>query len=95
MEEEQKAEEERLRYLQEHTEKAKSNKPSMPWNPITLRYDDGEDGERLRAEDERIRYRAAVRAQHLHQRNMAEPFNPITGAPVRTGEEAPPTGGDV
>lgn len=67
----------------------------MPYDPITLHFNDGKDGERLRcaaprppaprsrpgaltrsrarrsAQDEGVRYRAALRARHLQVRSYA------------------------
>jgi len=59
---------------------SKSNKTSMPYNPINLQYGDGRDGQCLRYSDEALTYRSALRAQHLQQRQN-NGYNPITGAP--------------
>lgn len=56
----------------------------MPYDPISLHYKDGEDGERLRREDETTRYKAALRAKMLQDRNMSAPYNPVTGRSVHT-----------
>ena len=61
---------------------ARSNRTSMPYNPINLRYDDGADGDRLRYSDESLRYRGALRAEHLQRRSTTTGYNPITGAPI-------------
>ena len=61
---------------------SRSNKTSVPYNPISLRYDDGNDGERLRFSDETLRYRSALRADHLQRRMNGAGYNPITGAPM-------------
>jgi len=61
---------------------ASSNKTSMPYNPINLRYDGGADGDRLRFSDESLRYRGALRAEHLQRRTTSTGYNPITGAPI-------------
>jgi len=61
---------------------ASSNKTSMPYNPINLRYDNGADGDRLRFSDESLRYRGALRAEHLQRRTTSTGYNPITGAPI-------------
>lgn len=55
---------------------------------MTLRYNDGKDGERLRAADERVKARALVRAQNLQRANAREGINPITGAPLRAIQAA-------
>ena len=47
---------ERQRQLQE-TDKAKANQSSLPYDPITLMYDDGNDGERLKYYDDKVRVR--------------------------------------
>ena len=50
---------ERLQKLQD-TDKAKANRSSMPYDPITLMYDDGHDGERLKYYDEKTKVCAAI-----------------------------------
>lgn len=57
---------------------SRSNKTSMPYNPINLQYGEGRDGECLRFSDEALKYRGAMRADHL-QRRMNNGYNPITG----------------
>lgn len=57
--------------------KAKRGILSVPYDPITLKYYDTAEGQQLRNEDERIRYRAAVRARNLEDR-MGAGLNPIT-----------------
>ena len=51
----------------EQGEKARKNHSSVPYDAITLRYDDGLDGERLRYNDDQVRFRAAVRSQNLQR----------------------------
>ncbi|KAF4319232.1 hypothetical protein JM18_006016 [Phytophthora kernoviae] len=63
--------------------KARRNKCGEPFNPITLKYNDGKDGERLQAADTAIKHRAMVRAQNLQHHNSREGINPITGDPIR------------
>jgi len=69
-----------------HDWQAKKNASGVPYNTVTLQYNDGADGERLRYlsnlflldssyfnlaccinrhEDDMVRYRGALRAQHL------------------------------
>jgi len=60
---------------------ARSNKTSMPYNPINLRYDDGADGDRLRYSDESLRFRGAQRAEHLQRRSQSTAYDPITARP--------------
>jgi len=69
--------------MRENHSFARSNKTSMPYNPISLRYDDGHDGDRLRYSDESLRYRGALRAEHLQRRMTSTGFNPITGGPIQ------------
>merc|ERR1712226_519367 len=57
---------------------SRSNKTSMPYNPINLEYGEGRDGDCLRFSDEALKYRGALRADHL-QRRMNNGYNPITG----------------
>merc|ERR550514_1759498 len=75
-------EQKRLDEMRENYSYARSNKTSMPYNPINLRYDDGSDGDRLRYSDESMRYRGALRAEHLQRRMTSTGYNPITGAPI-------------
>ncbi|POM74073.1 Hypothetical protein PHPALM_9017 [Phytophthora palmivora] len=63
--------------------KARRNKSGESFNPITLMYNDGKDGERLQAADAAIRHRATIRAQNLQYNNSREGINPITGEAVR------------
>jgi len=77
-------EQKRLEEMRENYSYARSNKTSMPYNPINLRYDDGADGDRLRFSDDSLRYRGALRAEHLQRRGSSTPWNPITGDEMRT-----------
>jgi len=72
-------EQKRMEEMRENNKFARSNKTSMPYNPISLRYDDGNDGERLRFSDDSLRYRGALRAEHLQRRQTSTGYNPITG----------------
>ena len=87
-------EQKRLEDMRENYSYARSNKTSMPYNPINLRYDDGSDGDRLRFSDESLRYRGALRAEHLQRRMTSTGYNPITGAPIERvhvpGAPSPP-----
>jgi len=62
----------------EHSTYSRSNKTSMPYNPINLEYCAGRDGECLRYSDEALNYRISVRAEHLQRRNNGG-YDPITG----------------
>ncbi|KAJ1446390.1 hypothetical protein M885DRAFT_546770 [Pelagophyceae sp. CCMP2097] len=48
-------------------EKARKNHSSVPYDTLTLRYNDGLDGERLRFDDDKVRYRAAARSRNLQR----------------------------
>jgi hypothetical protein len=74
-----KEDEERWHRYREHGGKAQRNKSSVPFHPITLKYNDGKDGTRLKQHDQVVKYRAGLRAQNLHRRNNAAGFNPVTG----------------
>jgi hypothetical protein len=41
------------------------------------------DGERLRFSDETMRYRGALRAEHLQRRMTSSGYDPITGNPIQ------------
>lgn len=59
--------------------KAQRNNSSVPYNPITLKYNDSEAGERLRYTDDMIKYRGAIRSNYLHEHQNADGYNPISG----------------
>lgn len=48
-------------------EKARKNHSSVPYDPLTLRYNEGLDGERLRFYDDKVRFRAAARSRNLQR----------------------------
>lgn len=56
------------------------NEPSMPYNPITLRYDDSLDGKRLEFADQKAIYRAKLREKRLFEKQSCG-FCPVTGKP--------------
>jgi hypothetical protein len=60
--------------------KTKANDSSLPYNPITLQYTNTPSGLALLAKDNTIKHRAALRMQHMNERNNGE-YNPITHAP--------------
>lgn len=73
----------RMQDMRDNASFARSNKTSMPYNPINLRYDDGTDGDRLRFSDENLRYRGALRAEHLQARQTSTGYNTLTGEPIQ------------
>ncbi|RHY15912.1 hypothetical protein DYB36_009719 [Aphanomyces astaci] len=81
----EKATEEKKRWdhLRDDGGKARRNKSSCQFNPITLKYNDGKDGERLKQADTEIRHRASVRAANLQFNSSRGGINPITGDPIK------------
>uniref|UniRef100_A0A7S2XXX1 Uncharacterized protein n=1 Tax=Fibrocapsa japonica TaxID=94617 RepID=A0A7S2XXX1_9STRA len=75
------ADEEKWNRMREMEVKSKKNKSAVPYNAITLQYNDGHDGERLRQEDQRTRDRA-----HMRQQNMARHGDTRCGYNILTGE---------
>mmetsp|Transcript_21409 Transcript_21409/g.29737 ORF Transcript_21409/g.29737 Transcript_21409/m.29737 type:complete len:315 (+) Transcript_21409:185-1129(+) len=65
-----------------HTEIAGRNKNSVPYNPITLKYDDSFEAVKLDFEGKCIRHRAAVRANTLYTKMHSQQFNMFTGEPA-------------
>lgn len=45
--------------------KARKNSSCVPYDTVTLKYDEGKGGEELRYQDDLVRYRAALRSQNL------------------------------
>jgi len=68
---------------------APRNKSSVPYNPLTLRYEDSADGDMLRFTDDQIRFRAAQRAERLRAHQSKDGYNPVTGDPA-TSVRVPP-----
>jgi hypothetical protein len=79
MDEKAKYDEERFLFLRDYTDKGKPNLSSVPYNPITLKYNDSKDGMLLKHADDSIKYRAAVRAKNLQSKMTADGYNKITG----------------
>lgn len=83
MEEAKKAEVEKYTRYRADPLMGKKNVGSMPFDVVTLKYNDGDDGARLAYEDEQIRYRAALRAKNLHEKSTGSSFDPVTGGTAR------------
>ena len=66
---------------------AKKNASSLPVNLISLEYRTDRAGSLLAHQDSMVKYRSALRTQHLYDRGNSA-YNPITGAPKL--EVAPP-----
>ena len=58
---------------------SKRNTNSVAYDPITLKYNDSEDGKRLLYSDQHVRYRAALRANFLNDKMCTNDYNIITG----------------
>ena len=71
------------RELQRRQVGAPRNASSVPYDPLTLAYAESTEGEILRYADDQIRYRAALRAQHLDLLQSADGYDPVTGQPRR------------
>lgn len=79
MEAQKKAEVEKYQRYREDPLMGKKNVGSMPFDVVTLKYNDGADGARMAYEDEQIRYRAALRAKNIHEKSNGSEYNPLTG----------------
>ncbi|KAG9390097.1 flagellar associated protein [Carpediemonas membranifera] len=86
-EESMRADEERLDFLVS-ADYGRKNRSGAAYDPITLDYGDGKDGERLKFEDDSAVWRAQMRARSLDQRGNSQ-FNPITGKERRVPDVAP------
>lgn len=63
---------------------SKRNTNSVAYDPITLKYNDSEDGKRLLFSDQHVRYRAALRAKFLNDKMCTNDYNIITGGDLST-----------
>eukprot|EP00823_Brevimastigomonas_motovehiculus_P004095 TRINITY_DN2617_c0_g1_i1.p1 TRINITY_DN2617_c0_g1~~TRINITY_DN2617_c0_g1_i1.p1 ORF type:complete len:369 (+),score=46.82 TRINITY_DN2617_c0_g1_i1:51-1157(+) len=81
VEEQKQKEVERIKKMQELGLKAKRNKQSIPYNPISLQYSDSLEGQILKHRDDNLAYRAQVRSLRL-QKYSNGPNNVITGEAV-------------
>ena len=77
---EQTAEDVKWNHIRELGERNRRNTSSVPYNPISLSYNDNVSGDLLRHSDNMVRYRGAQRAFNLRSRDTCG-FNPITGTP--------------
>ena len=72
-------EEQKWEYMRTHGAKAQRNNSSVPYDPITLKYHDSHEGEKLQYTDDMIRYRAGIRSNYLYQHSQGDGHNPLTG----------------
>ena len=55
---------------------------SVPYNPVTLKYNDSLDGLRMEYSDNMTKYRGEVRSLSLYSKGNGQ-ANPITGEPLQ------------
>lgn len=79
----------RLEKIRDKGTKFKNNKISVPYDPITMKYDQSDEGSKLKYKDELVMYRAELRKESIQRRRDGD-FNPITGAPVQRVHVPPP-----
>ena len=82
MEDEEFRERERLEQRQSSWKAGQKNKASAAYNPITLDYDNTDQGKHLMEQDDYIKYKAGLRMFNLDSK-MNSQFNVITGEPRR------------
>jgi len=74
----QSLEREKWNKIREEGARNRTNVNSVPYNPVTLRYNANAAGDALQKSDDLVRWRAAQRAKILHERSSSG-FNLITG----------------
>ena len=79
IEQDEEMQRERQKLLQQHGDKYKKNQSSVNFDPITLKYHNTKAGHELKYNDDVIKYRAAVRANHLYSKGTHSEHNIITG----------------
>ena len=82
MDDEARAAEEHAQYLRDNPNKGRANQSSVPYDPVSMRYDDSLDGQRLKHKDQRARYAAKLRTNRLQAQTNRNGYNPITGEDV-------------
>lgn len=66
------------------------NKSSVKYNMITLQYEDSYDGQKLKYEDDSLKYRSAVQANQLRHVKSSVEYDMITGLPLQNKVKVPP-----
>jgi len=84
IEEEHSARDKRMQAARADPLTGKNCRNSMPYNPITLRYNDDPEGNKLHHEDNLTKYRGLLRSRRLDKYTNGG-YNPITGAPRDIG----------
>lgn len=67
---------------QQQWKAGQKNNPSAAYNPLTLEYDQTQQGRELQLQDDQVKYRAGMRMFNLDQK-MNSGFNVLTGEPRR------------
>mmetsp|Transcript_6778 Transcript_6778/g.19604 ORF Transcript_6778/g.19604 Transcript_6778/m.19604 type:complete len:159 (+) Transcript_6778:618-1094(+) len=81
IEEAKAVEEERVKIMRMAGTKSKKNASYLPYNMLTLQYNDDLEGERQRHSDNMVRYRAQLRAQNLEKWGGSRSgYNILSGA---------------
>lgn len=66
------------------------NKSSVKYNMITLQYEDSYDGQKLKYDDDTVKYRSAVQANTLRHVQSSVEYDMITGLPLENKVKVPP-----
>lgn len=79
MEETKRLEEEKYTRYRADPLMGKKNMSGVPYHPVTLQYNDGDDGRRMAYEDAKIRFRALRRARHMDDKSRSVNYNVVSG----------------
>lgn len=79
MDEEKRLEEDKYMRYRADPLMGKKNVSGVPYHPVTLQYNDGDDGRRMAYEDAKIRFRAARRAKNMHDKSRSVDYNVVSG----------------
>mmetsp|Transcript_7732 Transcript_7732/g.15779 ORF Transcript_7732/g.15779 Transcript_7732/m.15779 type:complete len:276 (-) Transcript_7732:124-951(-) len=71
------------------TSLATRNRNSVPYNPITLKFNDSHEAATLHYETECIKRRAALRSNKLHSHMHSQSYNLLTNEPYELGTMVP------
>merc|ERR1719326_2270764 len=83
MAEEKRLEEDKYRRYRADPLMGKKNVSGVPYHPVTLQYNDGDDGRRMEYEDAKIRFRAARRAKNMHEKSRSVDYDVVSGVNAR------------
>jgi len=79
MDEEKRLEEDKYMRYRADPLMGRKNVSGVPYHPVTLQYNDGDDGRRMAYEDAKIRFRAARRAKNMHDKSRSVDYNVVSG----------------